>query len=203
VVILEDIIERCKKYDVTAQRLLYERYANQMRYICLRYISNHEIKDIVQEGFIKVFANIKQYNGKGSFEGWMVRIFINTSLKHLKKNKKWQHQISLENLNTDNFDVDTMESYDSGNEILDDYQSIDSVDFTQEEIMEVVLSIPESYRIIFNLFHLEEFKHEEIAQMLDIDVHTSRTRLFRARNLIRTALVTRAKEKQHSKLIGS
>jgi RNA polymerase sigma-70 factor, ECF subfamily len=204
VVALEDIIERCKKYDVTAQRLLYDCYANQMRCICMRYIGNqHEVKDIVHDGFIKIFSNIKQYKKKGSFEGWMVRIFINTALKHIKKTKK--NIIDIDNLennlaDTDspNFDMDIINE-----EISNDYNSIEQLNFTQQEILDVIQSIPEQYRIIFNLFHIEEFKHEEIAEMLNIDKTTSRIRLLRARNLIREELVKKAKELQKIKFTKS
>jgi RNA polymerase sigma-70 factor (ECF subfamily) len=143
VVALEDIIERCKKYDVTAQRLLYERYANQMRNICMRYISNHhEIKDIVHDGFIKIFSNIKQYSGKGSFEGWMVRIFINTTLTHIRKNKKRKHISNIENIEYTLVDTgsNTNLSDNSNDEIINDYYSIEQTKSSRQRHFSLSLS---------------------------------------------------------------
>jgi RNA polymerase sigma factor (sigma-70 family) len=201
-VTLEEIIENCKKYDVTAQRLLYERYANQLRNICTRYISdNHDIKDIVHDSFIKIFSKIKQYNHKGTFEGWMVRILINTAIKHLKKKKP----LNFDNIDNFESSIPDSDSYliieeKFQEDILNDYHSIEQMDFTQQELMEIIMKIPESYRIVFSLFHLEEYGHEEIANLLGIDVNNSRIRLHRARNIIREALVKRAKEMQSTKL---
>jgi RNA polymerase sigma-70 factor, ECF subfamily len=203
VIELKEIIERCKKYDVTAQRLLYERYANHLRFICLRYISdNHEVKDIVQDSFIKIISKIKQYNERGSFEGWMTRILINTAINHLRKSKKWLFLSDLDNLNN-SFSGDEplpASSTVDDEDILNTYQSIQQVNFTKEELMEAIMSIPDEYRIVFNLFHIEEYSHEEIAKTIGIDVNNSRIRLFRARKLIREELVKRANELQNSKI---
>ena len=77
----DKIIKGCRQYNKLAQKKLYEMYAPQMKGLCFRYVGDLEsTKDVLQEGFIKVFSNIKQYKGKGSFEGWVKRIFINTSI---------------------------------------------------------------------------------------------------------------------------
>jgi len=192
VVELTDIIERCKKYDVTAQRLLYERYANQLHGVCMRYVSDKEdVNDIVQDCFIKIISKIKQYNGTGSFEGWMKRIVINTAFKHLKKNKKEQYLVDIDVID-DGLPVNEVSREDN---VLNTYQSIEQVNFIKEELLAVIASIPESYRVVFNLFHLEDFSHDEIAKLLGIDVSNSRIRLLRARKLIREELVKKAKEK--------
>src|SRR6478752_4210201 len=83
-----DIINGCKEYNSVAQNALYKAYAPKMKALCVRYSANEEeAKDLMQEGFIKVFSNIKSYNGKGSFEGWIKRIMINTAISHYKKSK--------------------------------------------------------------------------------------------------------------------
>ncbi len=198
---LRDIIERCKKNDVTAQRLLYERYANHLRYICLRYISDdHEVKDIVHDSFIKIISNVKKFNEKGSFEGWMTRILINTAITHLRKRKKKQFFSNTDvEYNLQDIESQPIFSGEDDWNILNTYQSIEQANFTKEELLEIIMSIPDSYRIVFNLFHLEDYSHEEIAKMLGIDVNNSRIRLLRARNLIREGLVNRVKELQNSK----
>jgi RNA polymerase sigma factor (sigma-70 family) len=192
VIELEDIIARCKKYDVTAQRILYERYVNHLHLVCMRYISDkNEVKDIVHDSFIKIFANIKQYSGKGKFEGWMVRIAINTALKHIRKYKKKQY-ISI----TDKMD-DTDTDSEQPTEEINNYERIEQLNLSSQELMDVIMTIPEPYRIVFNLFHIDEFSHEEISEKLKIGINNSRTRLHRACQLIRIELFKKADKVQN------
>jgi RNA polymerase sigma-70 factor (ECF subfamily) len=192
---LSDIIERCKKRDVTAQRLLYERYANLLRSICMRYITDrHEVKDIVQDSFIKILSKINQYNGAGSFEGWMSRILVNTAISHQKSKKKHAFaNIDSIECNTINDESDTLNSAEIDGSVSNTYDSIEQMNFTKEELLDIIMTVPESYRVVFNMFHLEEFSHDEIAKILGIDVSNSRIRLLRARKLIREELVKKAK----------
>lgn len=188
VIELVEIIERCKKYDITAQQLLYERYVNTLYSVCLHYIpSQHDAKDILQDSFIKIFGNIKQYKGTGSFEGWMTRIVINTAIKHLNKTKKKQNSdiCIFEDNVVENEEFTSLEN----GKIEDSYNSIEQANFSKEELLDVIHSIPEVYKIVFSMFHLEGLSHEEISKMLDIDVNNSRIRLLRARKFIREALV--------------
>jgi len=188
---LEELIKGCKRYNIKAQKLLYERYANKMYKICLRYLSNPEdAKDILQDSFIKIFSNIHQYNGTGAFEGWMTRIFINTSLKFLNKTKNINTQNNieqLENLNNDNSNNEYIidEINEIENELETNNNNFSKLDFTQQEIFDAISMIPEKYRVVFYMFHVDELDHDEIAKELVIDAGTSRIRLFRARKLIR------------------
>ena len=98
VVEFDQIIKGCRQYNKFAQKMLYEMFAPQMHGLCFRYIGDSETtKDIVQEGFIKVFSNIKKFKGKGSFEGWIKRIFINTAISYIRKNSK--NQLKLITIN--------------------------------------------------------------------------------------------------------
>lgn len=194
---LDQVIKECKHYNKLAQKILYDRYSPAMKGICLRYIGDPDIvKDLLQEGFIKVFSNIRQYSGSGSFEGWMKRIFINTTISYLRKQQKIHKHLKLDEIDEGStlqiivnpfedkadFDKDELKSNQNN------YELVSLADFSEQELLKVLEKIPEKYRIVFNLYCIEEIKHEEIAEVLKIDVATSRTRLLRARQLIQKEL---------------
>ena len=171
--------------------MLYEMFAPQMHGLCFRHIGDTETtKDIVQEGFIKVFSNIKKFKGNGSFEGWMKRIFINTAISHIRKNNKNQKHYNFDEVNESSF----VGSNGENNGELDIFDETDEEavlnDLSEEELLSALQKIPENFRIVFNLYSIENLKHVEIAKMLSISVATSRTRLLRARNLLKKELWT-------------
>lgn len=196
-VALDQIIKECKQYNKFAQKLLYDKYAPTMTGICFRYISDPDtVKDIIQDGFIKVFSKIKQYSSNGSFEGWMKRIFVNTAISHIRQQKNYKKHLSIEDIEETIF-VDESANHHVNENVIDkgnfdkneiDFQLVESADFSETELLQVLDKVPTKYRIVFNLFCVESYKHEEIAEMLDIDISTSRTRLLRARNLIQKEL---------------
>ncbi|GAL82781.1 Sigma-24 [Sporocytophaga myxococcoides] len=174
-----DIIKGCKEYNSTAQNALYKAYAPKMKALCVRYSSNEEeAKDLMQEGFIKVFSNIKSYNGKGSFEGWIKRIMINTAISHYKKNR---NKFSLE-------EISLLNSRELGLEQEEEVEELYS-EYTSEDLIKALSSLPEQYKLVFNLFCIENHSHADIAQMLSLDEKTSRTRLFRAKKLLKDYLI--------------
>lgn len=137
--------------------------------LCLRYSTDKpSAEDILQEAFLKILLNIKDYNGSGSFSGWMKRIAINTAITDYHKNAK--HRFHN--------DVDQM--YDLQAEDISFGQS----DFTKDELLEVISQLPPGYKMVFNLFAIEGYKHREIAEMMDIDINTSKTQFLRARKMI-------------------
>lgn len=196
---LDQILKECKQYNKFAQKLLYDRYAPIMKGICFRYVSDPDmVKDIVQEGFIKVFSKIKQYSGNGSFEGWMKRIFINGAISHLRDQQKSLKHLNIEEVDETAFVEDNVNSIDDvsvNKDVIGDFQLIISADFSESELLDVLNKIPVKYRTVFNLFCIENYKHEEIALVLDIDISTSRTRLLRARNIIQKELIELSIEK--------
>lgn len=202
---IDYIIQQCRQYNKLAQRLLYEMYAPKMMGLCSRYVSDNEvIKDIVQEGFIKVFSNIRQFKGDGSFEGWIKRVFINTAITYIRKNKKIPDHINIEEIEEACFQ-DTDMHYSNDNTASDKISSSNDLinsehillaDFSEVELLNALQKIPEKYRIVFNLSCIENMKHEEIAEILDVDITTSRTRLLRARNLLKKELFVMCFEKQ-------
>ena len=139
--------------------------------ICLRYSKNRqEAEEIVNDGFIKILSNLDKYNVNLSFKGWLRRIMINTSIDFFRKNEK--HYNSLDIVYAQNVSVSA-----EGLKKL-----------SEEEIMNVVQNLPPSYRMVFNLFVVEGYKHDEIAQKLGISVGTSKSNLAKARMKLKIML---------------
>lgn len=179
-------------------------YASRMRGLCFRYVGDSETaKDLVQEGFLKVFSNIKQFKGKGSFEGWMKRIFINTAISHIRKHNKNNRHLNFDDINESEITEVAVNEIEQEN-----YPEKDSVDLvlnaelSGDELMRALQKVPEKFRTVFNLFIIEQLKHEEIAEILEIDKTTSRTRLSRARSLIQKELYTMSREKLTQNMNG-
>ncbi len=170
-----DIVEGCKAGKKEFQKELYRLFSRKMYNVCLRYSDNREeAEDILQEGFIKVFNNIDQYKGSGSFEGWICKIMKNSALEALRKKKFFQ----------------------SGNvEYLEDTYQSDYDAHSKMSLKELLLTIqelPEGYKSVFNLYAINGYKHREIALMLNISESTSKSQFLRARNLLRNKLKNQA-----------
>jgi len=179
---LEEIIKGCQKGKASAQKALYELYAPKMFGVCLQYCKDHtEAEDCLQEGFIKVFNNIKKFRSEGSFEGWVRRIMVNTTIESFRKKKPVS---SLE-------DVTMVPVEDA--EADEDAELIDA-----EEVYKIIRELPSKYRMVFNLYALEGLSHKEIAEILDISVGTSKSNLSRARKWIKDKITERIKNKQNA-----
>ncbi|MDR2057411.1 MAG: sigma-70 family RNA polymerase sigma factor [Dysgonamonadaceae bacterium] len=168
------LIEACKRNDTEAKKKLYELYAPVMFGICVRYVKEKEsAKDILQEGFIKIFTKIDDYSGAGSFEAWMKKIFVTTALEHLRSAKVWRSNISMEDYNetiVDNFDVSMVSQ------------------LSADEILKYINELPTGFRTVFNLYAIEGYSHAEIARMLKIKEASSRSQLARARQLLQNKI---------------
>jgi|TARA_R110002020_G_scaffold475490_2_gene710609 RNA polymerase sigma-70 factor (ECF subfamily) len=163
---LEKLILQCKKQDIRAQEKLYRMYSGKLFGLCLKYSNNYQqAQDNLQDGFITIFNKIDQYEDKGSFEGWMKRIVINTTLQKHRKEKYFE--IINENL------------------LEDPVVEIDDDEITTDFLLESIQELPERYRQIFNLYALDGFSHKEIAEMLNISVGSSKSNLARARNILK------------------
>jgi len=178
-------------------------YAPKMKGLCFRYVGDSETaKDIVQDGFIKVFSNIKQFDGKGSFDGWIKRIFINTAISHIRKQDKKNRHINIDDINESDFLENEVQQSDKqlninkNNSDKENLELVKLADLSESELLSALHRIPEKFRTVFNLFCIEHLKHEEIADILNIDITTSRTRLHRARNLIQKELYVICLEKR-------
>ena len=162
--IISDCIDGSRK----AQSMLYHQFAPKMFGVCLRYAKDAtEAEDNLQDGFIKVFANLKNFRHDGSLEGWIRRIMINVSLEKLRK----QHLL---------YPVEDVSIYDSVNFSDDVIAKI-----AAEDLMKIVQQLPPRYRMVFNLYVIEGFSHQEIAKEMDITQGTSKSNLARAREILK------------------
>ncbi len=170
---LHQIVKKCKAYDKKAQKELYDVYSPVLFGICLRYSkSEAEAEDVLQEGFVKILTKINDFKDIGSFEGWMKRIIVNTAISFYYKNKKYNETYDIDEITEKN-----TENYVWGNE-----------DFTKEELLKVINNLPEGYRVIFNMYAIEGYKHKEIAEKLNISHNTSKSQYLRAKERIREKL---------------
>ncbi|QED37855.1 RNA polymerase sigma factor [Antarcticibacterium arcticum] len=168
---LEKLIHRCTQQDIKAQEWLYREYSGKLFTLCLKYSGSYEeAKDNLQDSFLKIFENISQYSGKGTFEGWITRITINTALKKAAKPGVFLTLIE-EVPNEPEIEVD---------------DEIVSGDF----LIEIIQELPDRYRHVFNLHSMEGYTHKEIAVMLNISEGTSKSNLARARAKLKERIET-------------
>jgi len=164
---LEQVIDGCKRGKRQMQVKLYEQYAGLLLGICMRYTEDKsEAEDVLQEGFLKIFEHIKEYQGKGSFEGWMRKIMVNTAITHFHKHKKHYYHSELDDVHENELQVD----------ITPDSE------IAVQELQALLQEMPEGYKMVFNLFAVEGYKHKEIAEQLNIDENTSKSQYLRAKN---------------------
>jgi RNA polymerase sigma factor (sigma-70 family) len=169
----KSFLKECIAGHSKAQQELYDLYAPKMYAICYRYaVDSHMAEEMMQEGFIKIYQNLSKFEQKGSFDGWMHRIMVNTSLEFLRKEKKGHQQLSIDN--------HRLEQQTSSNTIDD---------MSVKEIMSAIRSLPESYRNVINLYIIDGYSHKEIAVMLDISEDNSKQRLKRGRTMLQEILV--------------
>lgn len=175
----QQIIEGCLRNNRKAQKLLYEKYSSKFLGMCMRYAKNRlEAEDILQEAFLKIFSRISQFSGIGSFEGWLKRIIVNTAITNYRQNLKHYYKQHIDEVNETDFD----------NRLAD-------AEYSREELLNVIQGLPPGYRMVFNMFAIEGFQHKEIAEMLGIDVTTSKSQYSRAKKLLRQKLFELKKEK--------
>lgn len=164
--ILEQIIHECKGGNRKAQEQIYKHLSSSIFAVCLKYSRNYEeAQDNFQEGFLLIFDKIEHYQFKGSFEGWAKRVVINYVLQQYRK--KGIFEIISENM-PDQEDV----------EVDDDSVSV-------EFLTKIIQELPDRYRLVFNLYVIDDYSHKEIAEMLSINVGTSKSNLARAKAILK------------------
>jgi RNA polymerase sigma-70 factor (ECF subfamily) len=169
----KEIIDGCARHDRRSQQMLYEKYSRYLLGVCMRYSTDKaEAEDILQESFLKIYFNIKEYSGTGSFTGWLRKVAVNTAITHYHKNLKYRYHIDIEEYVTVETGVTSFE---------EDF-------FTSDELYKVLNQLPTGYRMVFNLYAVEGYKHKEIADMLSIDTNTSKSQYSRAKAVIREKL---------------
>lgn len=181
---LFEIIEGCVKGDSKCQQIIYQKFYGKMLGACMRYSKDREeARDILQDGFLKVFTNIKSYGGKGSFEGWLRKVIINTALDYIRKSKQL-----IQYADSDYVDENAEEIKEEDN---NEYTNIST-----SEIMEAVQQLPTAYRTVFNMFVVDGFSHADIAEQLGISVGTSKSNLSKAKMNLKKVLAHTVKAHQ-------
>ena len=166
---IKKIIKGCLAGDRRDQELLYRRHAAKLYAVCLQYSGNdEEARDILQEGFIKIFENLGNYKHEGSFEGWIRRIIVNTALEKFRS-KHYLYRVE---------DIDKMPELDAEPD-NEDYAGLEAID-----LLGIIRELPPKYRMVFNLFAIEGYSHKEISKMVNISEGTSKSNLFRARVIL-------------------
>ncbi|MGN6801181.1 MAG: RNA polymerase sigma factor [Ginsengibacter sp.] len=173
-----DLIKGCIEGNPEMQKLLYDLYSSKMYGVCLRYTENVEdANDVMQEGFIKVYRSLPKFRAEGSFEGWIRRIFVNTSIEHYrKKTKKYNITEVQENTIEDN-----------------ELSALDSL--ATKDILNIINELSPGYKQVFNMHVVEGYSHKEIAEILGITEGTSKSQLARAKGVLKKIIETRTSNK--------
>ena len=167
---LDELIILCKKQDAKAQGELYTRYSGTLFAICLRYSPNYvEAEDNLQDAFITIFKKVEQFKDKGSFEGWMKRVTVNTVLQKYRKQRVFD--IAREDQIEDEVD-----------------ETIDDEGIPLDFLLKIIQELPERYRLVFSMYVLDDYSHKEIAELLGISDGTSKSNLARSRSILRTKI---------------
>ena len=176
-------LEKLKQKDVLACKQLYLQYADAMYNVCVRILQHQtEAEDALQEAFIKIFNNIKQYRNESSIGSWMKQIVTNTCLNALRKKKLVLNELD-----------DEISENESDSESANESNNENSIDFSIEEIKEAIEQLPQGYRVIFNLFMFENYAHKQIAEMLEISESTAKSQLFKAKRKLKEILLQKKK----------
>lgn len=168
---ISDIIKNCIRQNRRAQEELYNRYSRTLFALCLKYCNNKsEAEDVLHDTFIEIYANVKKYNGSGSFEGWMKRIAINKAIS------KFRSSIQSQPLDGTIYPV------------LDENVDIEPDGISLDFLLKLIQELPNQYRLIFNLYELDDYSHKEIATMLSISEGTSKSNLHKAKMILKTKI---------------
>ncbi|WP_417885940.1 RNA polymerase sigma factor [Zunongwangia sp.] len=164
------LIKRAAKNNRDAQQKLYEIHSGKMLSVCRQYIKDlHYAEEVMLNGFLKVFTHLNDFKNEGSFEGWIRRIMIRESISFLRKQKKAE------------FQEDEFSSYEESSNNIDEQLSV-------SHIQQLIDELPEGYKMVFVLYAIEGYKHQEIARMLKISEGTSKSQLFKARKMLQNKL---------------
>lgn len=177
-----ELVDGCVAGDRRAQQRVYEQFYGKMMAVCMRYTKNtDQAKDILQDGFIKVFRSMESFNRAGSFEGWIRRIIVNTAIDHFRRSKHSYLLLGEERSIEDFKDQDEEDTLadDTGEELPD---------LKPADVINAMQKLTPAYRTVFNLYVFEEMTHKEIADALGINVGTSKSNLAKAKHNLKKLL---------------
>jgi len=169
-----ELIELAVENNRHAQHKIYSKFSPKMLSVCRQYIKDlHLAEDVMITAFMKVFTNLKNFKHEGSFEGWIRRIMINECISYIRVQKKVK------------FIEDSSDDYQN----LESFNNIES-QFSVDDIQSLIDSLPDGYKMVFNLYCIEGFKHQEIATLLNINEGTSKSQLSHARKMLQEQINT-------------
>lgn len=180
----QELLEGCIRGNADCQRLLFQQFYGKMLALCRRYASNEdEAKDFLQEGFIKIFDNLRSYRGESSLQTWMSRVMINNAITQYNKAKHYSFR--------------SLEDEDSA-EIADETEAVDEMDqIDLDELLAIIQQLPIGYRTVLNMYAIEGFSHKQIGEMLNIAEGTSKSQLSKARQLLKQELLRTKNNGKH------
>ena len=169
---LYNLLDACRRGDRNSQTRLYKEYYAYAMGICLRYSrTREEAIEILNDGFVKIFTKLNKYTKGLPFKGWLRKVMINAAIDYFRRHEKHYHSVDI-----------SYARYEEGSESVLDQIS-------EKEILQAIQQLPPSYRLVFNLYAIDGFKHEEIARQLNISVGTSKSNLAVARNKLQKSLI--------------
>jgi RNA polymerase sigma factor (sigma-70 family) len=175
---IDDLVKRCKTGQRKAQEMLYKQFAAKMLGVCMRYaIDKMEAEDMLQNGFIKVFSKIDDYRGEGSFEGWVRRIMVHSSIEYYRRHHKMMQLVDL----------------DSSPEPTVNAAATSNLD--AKDLLMLIKGLAPGYRMVFNLFAIDGYSHKEIAAMTGISEGASKSQLSRARAILKEQILSFEKKR--------
>jgi RNA polymerase sigma factor (sigma-70 family) len=170
---IDDLIKCCKAGQRKAQELLYKQFASKMMGVCMRYATDKmEAEDMLQNGFIKVFQKIADYRGEGSFEGWVRRIMVHSSIEYYRRHHKMIQVIDID---------------DAGHEPSVNAAAASSLE--AKDLLVLIKALSPGYRMVFNLYAIDGYSHKEIAAITGISEGASKSQLSRARAILKEQIL--------------
>ncbi|GLU51235.1 RNA polymerase sigma factor [Dyadobacter frigoris] len=161
---LSQLINGCLKQDRKSQKLLYKAFYGFSMSICMRYVGNRqEAAEVMNQGFFKVFTNIDRFDETRSFQAWLGRIMMNVAIDYYRANSRVTR---LQDINY----AEQISSCEAADKNLN-----------YHDLLALIQKLPQAYRTVFNLFAIDGYSHEEIGKMLNINIGTSKSNLFKAR----------------------
>ncbi len=165
---IEELIKRCRAGERKSQELLYKQLASKMMGVCMRYATDRmEAEDMLQNGFIRVFQKMNDYRGDGSFEGWVRRIMVHSSIEYYRKHHKMMQAVEMTEADEPSVNPLAVAKLDA------------------KDLMALIQQLAPGYRIVFNLYAIEGYSHKEIGEIVGITEGASKSQLSRARAILR------------------
>ncbi|MDD2412069.1 MAG: sigma-70 family RNA polymerase sigma factor [Bacteroidales bacterium] len=183
----EELVKGCVEGKSKFQQALYNKFAPVMKGVCIRYSDTiEEAEDILQDGFIKVFLNLKNFRLDGSLEGWVRRIMVNTALNYYRAKQKSSYHANIDEI------VEIVEDVR-----IDNYDKLNT-----KVLLQMIEELPPGYRMVFNMFEIEGYSHKEIADELNVSVNTSKSQLLKARRSLQQKIneLTESENKKMAQL---